>query len=118
MAEWSKAHAWKACRRVTVSRVRIPSSPPLTKNELTYPRDGITSKDQNLRAFSLFVIDFLSIENTPFFSNFSPIYATFLKNTVFRFNLFRLCNKLWYKRCSQFLRCTDWCNFGYVYYLT
>lgn len=29
MAEWSKAHAWKVCRRVTVSRVRIPLSPPL-----------------------------------------------------------------------------------------
>ena len=30
MAEWLKAHAWKACRRATVSRVRIPLSPPLT----------------------------------------------------------------------------------------
>ena len=29
MAEWSKAHAWKVCRRETVSRVRIPVSPPL-----------------------------------------------------------------------------------------
>ena len=28
VAEWSKAHAWKACRRVTVSRVRIPVDPP------------------------------------------------------------------------------------------
>src|SRR5665811_1294064 len=28
VAEWLKAHAWKACRRVTVSRVRIPPSPP------------------------------------------------------------------------------------------
>src|SRR5262245_41670260 len=28
MAEWSKAHAWRACRRVTVSRVRIPLPPP------------------------------------------------------------------------------------------
>lgn len=28
MAEWSKAHAWNACRRETVSRVRIPVSPP------------------------------------------------------------------------------------------
>jgi hypothetical protein len=30
VAEWSKAHAWKVCRRVTVSRVRIPVCPPLT----------------------------------------------------------------------------------------
>ena len=29
VAEWSKAHAWKVCRRETVSRVRIPFSPPL-----------------------------------------------------------------------------------------
>ena len=29
MAEWLKAHAWKACKRETVSRVRIPLSPPL-----------------------------------------------------------------------------------------
>ncbi len=28
VAEWSKAHAWKVCRRGTVSRVRIPVSPP------------------------------------------------------------------------------------------
>jgi hypothetical protein len=28
VAEWSKAHAWKVCRRGTVSRVRIPLSPP------------------------------------------------------------------------------------------
>ena len=30
VAEWSKARAWKVRRRVTVSRVRIPSCPPLT----------------------------------------------------------------------------------------
>ncbi len=29
MAEWFKAHAWKACKRETVSRVRIPLSPPI-----------------------------------------------------------------------------------------
>ncbi len=28
MAEWLKAHAWKACIRETVSGVRIPLSPP------------------------------------------------------------------------------------------
>ena len=31
MAEWLKAHAWKACKRETVSRVRIPLSPPFFK---------------------------------------------------------------------------------------
>ena len=29
VAEWLKAHAWKVCRRDTVSRVRIPPSPPI-----------------------------------------------------------------------------------------
>jgi hypothetical protein len=29
MAEWLKAHAWKACILERVSRVRIPVSPPL-----------------------------------------------------------------------------------------
>src|SRR5579859_5332075 len=28
VAEWLKAHAWKVCIRETVSRVRIPLSPP------------------------------------------------------------------------------------------
>jgi hypothetical protein len=28
MSEWLKEHAWKACIRETVSRVRIPLSPP------------------------------------------------------------------------------------------
>src|SRR5262245_21945770 len=28
MAEWLKAHAWKACIRESVSWVRIPLSPP------------------------------------------------------------------------------------------
>src|SRR5207245_2948375 len=31
MAEWLKAHAWKACIRETVSWVRIPLPPPRTK---------------------------------------------------------------------------------------
>src|SRR5262249_14540980 len=34
MAEWLKAHAWKACRGETPSRVRIPVSPPLKINNL------------------------------------------------------------------------------------
>src|SRR5436190_21053738 len=29
-AEWFKAHAWKACIRETVSRVRIPPPPPVS----------------------------------------------------------------------------------------
>ncbi len=33
VAEWSKAHAWKVCRRGTVSRVRIPVPPPYPATE-------------------------------------------------------------------------------------
>ena len=32
VAEWLKAHAWNACIRATVSRVRIPLSPPLSRS--------------------------------------------------------------------------------------
>ena len=28
MAEWSKAHDWKSCLGVTLTRVQIPNSPP------------------------------------------------------------------------------------------
>ena len=34
VAEWSKAHAWKVCRRGTVSRVRIPIDPPISQNKI------------------------------------------------------------------------------------
>src|SRR5712672_2560500 len=34
MAEWLKAHAWKACIRETVSWVRIPLPPPPTQDSL------------------------------------------------------------------------------------
>ena len=31
VAEWLKAHAWKACKGETLSWVRIPFSPPSNK---------------------------------------------------------------------------------------
>ena len=31
VAEWLKAHAWKACKEETLSWVRIPFSPPVNK---------------------------------------------------------------------------------------
>src|SRR5258708_15570339 len=34
MAEWLKAHAWKACVRETVPWVRIPLSPPLKSSKV------------------------------------------------------------------------------------
>src|SRR5438093_3264869 len=43
MAEWLKAHAWKACVRETVPWVRIPLSPPLHCSPL-YPIVRIDSK--------------------------------------------------------------------------
>lgn len=36
VAEWLKAHAWKVCLRETVTRVRIPLSPPSTLLPLNY----------------------------------------------------------------------------------
>ncbi len=36
VAEWLKAHAWKACIRETVSRVRIPLSPPINLFKLFF----------------------------------------------------------------------------------
>ncbi len=35
VAEWLKAHAWKACKGVTLSWVRIPFSPPSNKIHLS-----------------------------------------------------------------------------------
>lgn len=56
-----------------LSRVRIPVSPPLTTNELSYARNGIASKAQHLQAFLLVAIDFLSIK-TPRFSLIFLLY--------------------------------------------
>ena len=41
MAEWLKAHAWKACIGETLSWVRIPFSPPLNKPYLSESYLGI-----------------------------------------------------------------------------
>src|ERR1044071_1657690 len=48
MAEWLKAHAWKACVRETVPWVRIPLSPPLHCSPL-YPIVRINSKNNDER---------------------------------------------------------------------
>ena len=37
MAEWLKAHAWKACVRETVPWVRIPLSPPERRLSAFHP---------------------------------------------------------------------------------
>lgn len=43
VAEWSNAHAWKACVLATVPWVRIPSSPPgIKKMKHTYSVHGMT----------------------------------------------------------------------------
>src|SRR6056300_755104 len=36
MAEWFKAHAWKVCKGATLSRVRIPLSPPSQINSYNF----------------------------------------------------------------------------------
>lgn len=54
MAEWLKAHAWKACKRATVSQVRILFSPPIETSQaepgmfllnLSLPGAGTTYTD-------------------------------------------------------------------------
>ena len=35
MAEWLKAHAWKVCKGVTLSWVRIPFSPPSINKKIS-----------------------------------------------------------------------------------
>ena len=44
VAEWLKAHAWKACKRETVSRVRIPLSPPLQKRLILHTLTQILAR--------------------------------------------------------------------------
>jgi hypothetical protein len=44
MAEWLKAHAWKACIGETLSRVRIPLSPPDHKSNRDRNCGGITGQ--------------------------------------------------------------------------
>jgi hypothetical protein len=42
VAEWLKAHAWNACIGETLSRVRIPLSPPLEwRTELSSLPDNV-----------------------------------------------------------------------------
>jgi integrase len=41
MAEWLKAHAWKACLGETLTWVRIPLSPPARKKPPTYTKDEL-----------------------------------------------------------------------------
>jgi hypothetical protein len=46
MAEWLKAHAWKACVRETVPWVRIPLSPPeYSPKSLQSPRVFLSARD-------------------------------------------------------------------------
>src|ERR1700732_3454729 len=53
MAEWLKAHAWKACVRDTVPWVRIPLSPPYENNK---------PPAQNQRRSGYFVMDAQAVE--------------------------------------------------------
>ena len=48
MAEWLKAHAWKACVGETLPRVRIPLSPPIRINNLQASQRGFWVTNQDL----------------------------------------------------------------------
>ena len=53
MAEWLKAHAWKACIRATVSWVRIPLPPPDPDRSASAHVDHRPQKSQTNAAFFL-----------------------------------------------------------------
>ena len=55
VAEWLKAHAWKACIRAIVSRVRIPFSPPtaMTHNGHLIPLN-VDKIDHNESIYAFF----------------------------------------------------------------
>ena len=49
VAEWSKAHAWNACRRATVSWVRIPPHPPLAPPQIAGSAVPLSGGDESRR---------------------------------------------------------------------
>src|SRR2546422_9306965 len=49
VAEWTKAHAWRACRRATVSRVQIPA-PPLMKRMFKRDKTGTNPDEVHMDA--------------------------------------------------------------------
>src|SRR5262245_22863072 len=51
MAEWLKAHAWKACIRETVSWVRIPLPPPAPQESLILRSNSTAQSGQWRRCF-------------------------------------------------------------------
>ena len=50
LSEWLKEHAWKACKRETVSRVRIPQSPLIVLQEKCK-----TLQNTHFQCFAFFV---------------------------------------------------------------
>ena len=55
MAEWLKAHAWKACVRESVPWVRIPLSPPSSRFAAFHPISEYLNKAREIRLLSCLV---------------------------------------------------------------
>jgi hypothetical protein len=80
MAEWLKAHAWKACLRETVTWVRIPLPPPRfhhgcpqapkSPNKASATEDRVAAASPFGSALGRFAIDAGSIEAVPI-----PLFA-------------------------------------------
>ena len=68
MAEWLKAHAWKACKRLRVSGVRIPPSP--------------------LFIYLPIFFNFFFINNSPIFSREMRLNVKYLKLQEETINIF------------------------------
>ena len=47
LAEWLKAHAWKACIGATLSWVRIPFSPPIIESKTAFFCTKIKNRKKN-----------------------------------------------------------------------
>ena|GEM_PF-4885985 len=85
VAEWLKAHAWKACIRETVSWVRIPLSPPSRRSR----RRQIRPIDMSAPAFAtgrsgdhnrlLILIDCAKAERTPLYTQELRLYFAILR---------------------------------------
>ena len=76
MAEWLKAHAWKACVRETVPWVRIPLSPPdvvvivkLYQKLINQPPDQTPFVPPNKRRFPKSLLHLLMVRMTRHFPN-------------------------------------------------
>ena len=85
MAEWLKAHAWKACIGETLSWVRIPFSPPNMDQKCTFS-DKIQKEEKKTKKHQkrLDYQSFCTILCVPYFiKNFKSGINTLSKKKIY-----------------------------------